>query len=78
MEKVWNYNEAAKCAGISRRSLERAISLGEGPVIVRPSPRRVGIIEDDLMAWLASRRVPATGIASESEVRGRGRPRKTA
>jgi hypothetical protein len=59
-----NYNEAAKRAGIVRRSLERLIAEGEGPAVVHISQRRRGILETDLETWLLSRRRAAPGETS--------------
>jgi hypothetical protein len=59
--KVLSYNEAAQRAGIVRRTLERLISLGEGPATVVLSARRRGILDCDLDAWLLRRRRPAPG-----------------
>ena len=57
--RVLKYSEAAKRAGIARRSLERLVAKGEGPSIVHVSARRRGILEADLENWLLSRRHPA-------------------
>jgi hypothetical protein len=62
--KVLSYNEAAARAGVVRRTLERLISLGEGPAIITLSARRRGILERDLEAWLLKRRRPAPGEAA--------------
>lgn len=59
--QVLSYNEAAAKAGIVRRTLERLISLGEGPATVELSKRRRGVIDRDLEAWLLKRRRPAPG-----------------
>ena len=59
--KVLSYNEAAARAGIVRRTLERLISVGEGPTTVALSARRRGILERDFEAWLLKRRRPAPG-----------------
>jgi len=59
--KVLSYNECAARAGLTRRTLERLISEGEGPTTLQLSKRRVGILEADLEAWLTSRRRPAPG-----------------
>jgi predicted DNA-binding transcriptional regulator AlpA len=59
--QILKYEEAAKRATLTRRSLERLISKGEGPATVRISERRVGILESDLDAWMLSRRRPAPG-----------------
>jgi predicted DNA-binding transcriptional regulator AlpA len=61
--KVLNYNEAAKRAKITRRTLERQIADGVGPATVQLSKRRVGIFESDFEAWLLKRRRPAPGEA---------------
>ncbi len=56
MATVLTYNEAAKRAGIVRRSLERLIARGEGPAVVHVTSRRRGILDVDLERWLLSRR----------------------
>ena len=56
--QVLSYNEAAAKAGIVRRTLERLISVGEGPATVELSARRRGILETDLDDWLLKRRRP--------------------
>jgi excisionase family DNA binding protein len=60
--QVLNYDEAARRASFTRRTLERLIDSGEGPATVRLSKRRVGIAEDDLNEWLLARRRPAPGL----------------
>jgi len=57
--QVLSYDEAAKRAGVVRRTLERLISEGTGPAIIHISARRRGVLEDDLEAWLIARRRPA-------------------
>jgi predicted DNA-binding transcriptional regulator AlpA len=59
--QVLSYNEAAARAGIVRRTLERLISLGEGPATIEISKRRRGVLDRDLDAWLLKRRRPAPG-----------------
>jgi predicted DNA-binding transcriptional regulator AlpA len=59
--QVLSYNEAAQRAGIVRRTLERLISLGEGPATIALSARRRGILDCDLDAWLLRRRRPSPG-----------------
>ncbi len=66
--RVLSYDEAAGRAGFVRRSLERLIACGEGPAIVHISPRRRGILESDLDAWLVSRRRPAPGERRKPEL----------
>jgi predicted DNA-binding transcriptional regulator AlpA len=62
--QVLSYNEAASRAGIVRRTLERLISLGEGPAVVNLSARRRGILDDDLEKWVRSRRRRTPGEAA--------------
>ena len=66
MHQVLCYNEAARRAGLVRRSLERLIARGEGPAIVHISERRRGILEQDLDRWLLARRRPAPGEKSDA------------
>jgi hypothetical protein len=69
---VLSRREAARRAQQSLRSLERQIAVGEGPPIIRLSQRRIGIAEEDLEAWLASRRrVPPGSEDREETVIGR-------
>jgi predicted DNA-binding transcriptional regulator AlpA len=62
--QVLSYNEAAAKAGIVRRTLERLISVGEGPATIELSKRRRGVLDSDLEAWLLKRRRPAPGEAA--------------
>jgi predicted DNA-binding transcriptional regulator AlpA len=62
--QVLSYNQAAARAGIVRRTLERLISVGEGPATIELSTRRRGILDRDLEAWLLARRRPAPGEAA--------------
>jgi hypothetical protein len=61
---VLSYNEAAERAGIVRRTLERLISVGEGPATIILSARRRGVLDCDLEHWLLKRRRPAPGEAT--------------
>jgi hypothetical protein len=63
--QVLSYNEAAARAGIVRRTLERLISIGEGPATIVLSARRRGVLDDDLEKWLLKRRRPAPGEVAE-------------
>jgi predicted DNA-binding transcriptional regulator AlpA len=49
---VRSLREAAAAAGISIATLRRRVADGTGPVIVRMSPRRVGVRDSDFVAWL--------------------------
>ncbi|MEJ5234119.1 MAG: hypothetical protein WHV64_18110 [Geminicoccaceae bacterium] len=46
---------AAQVAGCSLVTFRRLIARGEGPPVVRISPRRIGVRIGDLRAWLAAR-----------------------
>jgi hypothetical protein len=54
--RVLSKKLAAARSGIDERTLDREIERGKGPPTVHPSPRRVGIIDIDLDAWLLKRR----------------------
>lgn len=68
MVQVLDYSEAAKRAGIVRRTLERLIKKGEGPAIIQISIRRKGVLESDLEAWLNAKRHDSTGAITNHEV----------
>jgi hypothetical protein len=70
--QVLSYDQAAARAGIVRRTLERMISVGEGPAVIKISQRRRGILETDLEDWLMKRRRPAPGEAIASLASERG------
>jgi excisionase family DNA binding protein len=55
MLQVINLTEAAKRLGVHRRSLERLIEDGTGPAVVFLTPRRRGVTEPALEAWIKSR-----------------------
>ena len=59
--RTLSLTEIAALEGCSRRTVERAISLGIGPSLVQISKRRVGVREDDYEAWVNRRRRPAPG-----------------
>jgi predicted DNA-binding transcriptional regulator AlpA len=63
--RVISLDEAAQRAGTTRRNLERLNASGTGPRLVQVSARRVGVLEEDLAAWLRARRRPALGQADE-------------
>ena len=64
--QVLSYDEAAKKAGLVRRTLERLLAQGEGPAVIHISIRRRGILESDLEAWVRSRRHRAPGEKAET------------
>jgi predicted DNA-binding transcriptional regulator AlpA len=59
--QVLSIDEAARKAGVVRRTLERMFVAGTGPTRVQVSKRRVGVLEVDLERWLNSRRCPTPG-----------------
>jgi predicted DNA-binding transcriptional regulator AlpA len=50
---------------MSTRHLERLISDGKGPPLIRLGARKVGIADADWTAWLASRRVVPPGFKAD-------------
>lgn len=66
--KILTRKETAARGAISLRHLERLIGNGEGPPIIRLGARRIGIAEEDLDQWLASRRNLPPGF-KEGEAR---------
>ena len=56
MKKILTKRQFADRIGRSVRHVERLISVGEGPPIVRLGLRAVGIDEADGDAWIAARR----------------------
>jgi excisionase family DNA binding protein len=50
--QVIGLTEAAKRLGVHRRTLEREIEQGTGPAVIQVSPRRCGIVETTLDAWI--------------------------
>lgn len=65
---VLTVDEAAKRLSLTRRSLERLFSIGEGPATVSLGKRRYGITDCDLDAWLIERRIPAPGEKRRQEL----------
>lgn len=59
--RILSLTEVAERLGCSRRTIERAISIGEGPSLTQISQRRIGVAEPDLEQWIARRRRPAPG-----------------
>ena len=56
MRKILSKREFADRIGRSVRHLERLISEGEGPPLVKLGVRAVGIDECDADAWIKARR----------------------
>jgi predicted DNA-binding transcriptional regulator AlpA len=61
---VLNLNVAAERCGFTRRFLEKLIAEGHGPVTIKFGARRVGILADDLNAWIQNHRRPAPNEAT--------------
>jgi predicted DNA-binding transcriptional regulator AlpA len=55
-DSIRSIEDRARESGISTKTLRRLIWRGEGPPIIRLSPRRIGISDRDWQAWLDSRR----------------------
>ncbi|WP_454916531.1 helix-turn-helix transcriptional regulator [Xanthobacter sediminis] len=53
--RVVSLKDSASIAGISIATLRRRIDAGDGPPVVRMSPRRVGIRAGKLRKWLEAR-----------------------
>jgi excisionase family DNA binding protein len=56
MTKFVSINEAAERLLVTRRTLERWISDGRGPIVTQIGARRKAISEDDLADFIASRK----------------------
>lgn len=54
--KVISIDEAAARTGVVRRTFDRLVASGEGPGVIYISPRRRGILEDELDQWVLKRR----------------------
>jgi len=53
--RVISLQDSAKVAGVSLATLRRRIDAGDGPPVVRMSPRRVGVRAGELRKWLEAR-----------------------
>ena len=58
-DPVLTLKEFAELTGLSLPTLRRLIDAGDGPVIIKLSPRRFGIRASRGDAWLESREVPS-------------------
>lgn len=67
MQTIITKKEAARRGAMSVRHLERLLSVGEGPPVIRLGIRKVGIADNDLDAWLASRRLVPPGHKEASD-----------
>jgi hypothetical protein len=54
--------EAAAIARLSKRTFERLLYGGKGPEVIQLSPRRVGITDAAIRAWLTKRPLSAASI----------------
>lgn len=54
--RIIDLTECARVAGVSLSTLRRRIDAGDGPPVIRMSPRRVGVRADDLSRWIEGRR----------------------
>jgi predicted DNA-binding transcriptional regulator AlpA len=61
LRRTLSLTEVAALEGCSRRTVERAISVGLGPSLVQISKRRIGVREDDYEEWVTRRRRPSPG-----------------
>lgn len=66
MSSILSKAQSARRLGTSVRQLERLNAAGEGPPIIRLGTRKVGILDSDLDAWIASRRVVPPGFKPSS------------
>ena len=55
LDRILSFDEFAELNGFSKTTLRRAIARGEGPPVVKLSPRRLGIRESDGAAWQVAR-----------------------
>ena len=53
--RVIRFKDVCEEVGVNRRTFERMLARGEGPKVLRMSPRCVGVRRSDLEAWLAER-----------------------
>jgi hypothetical protein len=65
--RVLSLDTVAERAGTTRRNIERLNAAGKGPRLTQISTRKIGVLEEDFVAWLHSRRRPAIGKADEAE-----------
>jgi predicted DNA-binding transcriptional regulator AlpA len=63
--RVLSFDEAARRIGSTRRTLDREIAEGRGPVVVQVTKGKTAILEEDFAAWVRSRRRVAPTKANE-------------
>ena len=73
---VLNLDEAAQRIDSTRRTIEREIAAGRGPAVVQITERKIGILEEDLAAWIRSRRRVAPSTPAEAGERHSPAPGK--
>jgi predicted DNA-binding transcriptional regulator AlpA len=61
MKKIISKKQLAERIGRSTRHIERMVSEGEGPPVIRIGVRAIGFDEDDVNAWIESRRLVPPG-----------------
>jgi predicted DNA-binding transcriptional regulator AlpA len=62
--RVVDRKTAAELIGVSPRTFDRLIALGDAPRSTKLSARRIGYRICDLRAWLDARRSPAEAAAA--------------
>jgi predicted DNA-binding transcriptional regulator AlpA len=60
-ERVFTLREVAKLTTLSLATLRRTIKAGDGPRVIRLSPRRLGVRESDFAVWQQASICPTTG-----------------
>jgi predicted DNA-binding transcriptional regulator AlpA len=59
--KLLSKKELAERIGRTTRHVERLISGGEGPPVIKLGVRAIGFDENDVAAWIAARRKAPPG-----------------
>lgn len=74
MAVILTLEETAAIMGVTRRTLERLREEGKAPPIIQLSKRRLGVVDDELYAWLGSRRQSAS-LGATAGLKPPDRPR---
>lgn len=53
--RVVDLPECARIVGVSLSTFRRRIDAGDGPPVVRMSPRRIGVRAGDLKMWIEAK-----------------------